>query len=176
MAVLLAVMALVAGALAGGLAGRTIPARPPRWTRPALLVAGVALVLTSRWIPGPPGGATLALGYGTLAGFAAANWRRAGLLLVTAGLLANAAVVAADDGMPVTGLAPGVAAGPHHHGLGAGDHLTALGDDIRIGPLGETVSPGDLLVAIGGALAAFAWLEPRRRNSRARPARREAGV
>jgi hypothetical protein len=168
---LLAVVALVAGGLAGVAAGRGLPARPPRWRLPGLLVVGGALVVSARWIPGRLGWLGLVVGYGALVSFAGANWRRAGLVLVTIGLLANGAVVAADDGMPVSGLPPGVTATGHHQGLRSGDHLTALADDIRVAPLGETVSAGDLLVAVGGAVAAFAWMEPRRR----RASRRRAG-
>jgi hypothetical protein len=99
-------------------------------------------------------------GYALLAGFALLNHRHAGLVLVAAGLLANLLVIGVDGGMPVRGLPAGVPVDGLHHGLSAGDSLTGLSDTVRLAPLHEIVSPGDLLVALGGAVAVFSWLEP----------------
>lgn len=160
---LLALIALAAAWSAGWLSGR----RPPpaagggtAWRRPALAGAGAVAVAVSAAVPGHVGVAVMAAGYGGLIGFAVLNRARTGSTLLALGLLANAAVVLVDAGMPVTGLAPGASAAGHHHGLSTGDHLTGLADTIRVGPLGETVSPGDLLAIGGGATALFSWLEP----------------
>jgi hypothetical protein len=177
---LLAAVAIVAGTLAGWLSGRRLPARRRPWRAAALMPAGAAMVLAGgRWIGGASGLVVLVAGYGLLAVFAAANRRRPGLVLVAAGLLANLAVVTADHGMPVRGLPAGVQVAGHHHGLSTRDHLAALADTIRVAPLGETISPGDVLVTLGGAVGLFTWLEPRpvrRRTGPAGPRPRPAGA
>lgn len=191
---LLALIAVLAGALAGWTAGRRpsggAPAgrrgdrRPPAagrsgrgapaWKVPVLLpVAGVVLVVGERWVGGGSGLAVMSAGYAGLIGFALANGRRRGLALIAVGLLGNLAVTVADGGMPVRHQPAGVQIGDHHHGLSRADHLAGLADDIPVSLLGETVSPGDLLIAAGGAVAFFFWLEPeaartRRRRSRSR--------
>lgn len=163
----LVLLALLAGALAGWVAGRRPAAATPLALGRTLVPAAVvALLVGERWLGGGPGEAVMAGGYALLIAFAVRNGRRPGLALVALGLLANAVVVVADGGMPVNGQAPGVAAGAHHHGLSTRDHLAGLADTIRLAPLGETVSPGDLLVAAGGGIAVFFWLEPAAGRSR----------
>lgn len=160
----LALIAVVCGAAGGLLAGR----RPPRRSGvplPALAAAlAGALCLTAGrgWLP------AAAAGYALLLAAAALEWRRVGMVLVAAGLLANVAVIAADGGMPVKGLPPGAAAGPLHHGASAGDRLVALSDVIAVPVVSETVSPGDVALSLGGAVVMFFWLEPRRRLEAAR--------
>jgi hypothetical protein len=173
----LAGLALLAGVAAGWLAGRRPPlddlARRVLSVRGAILVAGVVLLAISRWTPGSAGLALMVSGYALLVAFVipyGRNAHRPGLVLAGLGLLANAIVITADGGMPVSGLAPGVAAAGHHHGLSTRDHLTGLSDDIRLSPLSETVSPGDLLISLGAAVAVFGWLEPRHSLTRRRPA------
>ena len=173
---LLALIALAAGALAGGIRGRRPGRSGSTWKAPLLVpVAGVLLVAGQRWISGVAGLVVMAVGYLALTAFTAANARRPGLVLVAVGLLANLSVTVADGGMPVRGQPPGVPVGDHHHGLSTRDHLAGLADTIRVPPLRETVSPGDLLVASGGAVAVFFWLDPvtaptRRRRPRSRDA------
>lgn len=158
---LLALLALAAGAAAGWLAGRRVPAAAGPWRLPVLVPAGAGLLAAgSRWVGGTAGVTVAAVGYAVLAGFALLNVRRAGMVLVAAGLLANLLVIGLDGGMPVRGLPPGVPAAGLHHGLSSRDHLSGLADQIRVVPLHETVSPGDVLVALGGAVALYAWLEP----------------
>lgn len=133
----------------------------PAWKVPVLLpVAGVILAAGERWVGGGSGLAVMSAGYVGLIGFALANGRRRGLALIAVGLLANLAVTVADGGMPVSHQPAGVQIGDHHHGLSSADHLVGLADDIPLSLLGETVSPGDLLIAAGGAVAFFFWLEP----------------
>ena len=157
---LLAVIALAAGALAGWLAGRR-PRPAQAWRVPALVpVAALLLLAGGPVLGGDPGLAAMAAGYAALAGFAVANGRHPGMVVAAVGLLANLAVMLADGGMPVRGQPAGVQIGDHHHGLSTRDDLAGLADTIRIAPLGEMVSPGDLLVAGGGAIAGFFWFEP----------------
>jgi hypothetical protein len=165
---LLALVAIAAGIVAGWLSGRRLPTRRRRrqWHAVALLVGGGVMVLAGgRALGGTAGLVLLAVGYGLLVLFATANVRRPGLVLVAVGLVANLAVVLTDHGMPVRGLPAGVAAAGHHHGLSSRDQLTALADTIHVAALHETISPGDVLVALGGAVGFFAWLEPRPRRT-----------
>jgi hypothetical protein len=162
--------AVMAGILAAWAAGRHAPPDPwaaavRGWRWPALLGAGVVLMLAGqRWIPGLVGLGLLEAGYVLALVFAAANLRRAGLVLIGLGLLANLAVIGIDWGMPVRGLAAAVPAAGHHHGLSSRDHLAVLTDDLRPPGGHETLSPGDILLALGGAVAVFFWLEPRPRR------------
>ena len=180
---LLVALAVLAGAAAGW-AGRRAPGhdlRPEprtgrgpdtdaRWRGAALLGAAVLLLLVGgRWIPGDAGLALVVAGYALAAMWALANHRRPGLILVAAGLLANLAVISVDHGMPVRGLPAGVSAGRHHHGLSTRDRLSSLTDDLRLPVLAETVSPGDVLVAAGGAVMAFALVGPTRSRRRDSP-------
>jgi hypothetical protein len=93
--------------------------------------------------------------------FCVFNRRVGGIGLLTAGLLANAVVVAANGAMPVSIIAAyharvpiaAIAAGTdaRHAIAGVGTHLRWLGDVIPV-PFPwrpEVVSPGDVLVAAG---------------------------
>lgn len=143
-------------------AGRRPPpartVRPP-WTALALGASGVACLLAGSGAFGP-----VVAGYALLLSAAGLEWKRAGMILVAAGLAANLAVIAADGGMPVKGLAAGAATGPLHHGLRAGDRLTGLADVIHVPFLSQVASPGDVVLALGAAVAMFAWLQPRARR------------
>lgn len=94
-------------------------------------------------------------------GFCARNLLVPGVALVCLGLVANAAVVAANGAMPVSIVAAyharvpivAIAAGTdaRHDIAGIGTHVRWLGDVIPV-PLPvrpEVVSPGDVLVAAG---------------------------
>ncbi len=166
---LLALLALVAGSAAGWAAGRRLPRSAGGWRGVVLVPVGAVLLIAgARWVGGGLGVALSVAGYGALLAFAAANRRHPGLMLVATGILANLVVIAADGGMPVRGLAPGATAAGGHHGLSSRDHLTGLSDMLRLPGLHETVSPGDLLIALGGAVAVFFWLEPTQTPGRAR--------
>ena len=176
---LLAVLALVTGAAAGWLTGRRPPGRGRSakgrpaggWHAAGLIAVGAVLLGASRWVGGGAGVGVMAAGYAFLVAFAAANSRHPGMVLIAAGLLANLLVVLLNAGMPVRDMPAGVTLAGHHHGLSARDHLTGLADTVRISPLDETVSPGDIILAVGGCVAAFFWLEgpaagPRLRGGR----------
>jgi hypothetical protein len=133
--------------------------------------------LGGRWIPGVTGLTVEAVGYAAAAGFALANWRRPGLILVAVGLTANLLVVSVDGGMPVRSVPAGAPAGAHHHGLSSADGVAFLGDDLTAPVVSEQVSAGDLLIALGGAVVAFTWMVPvAGRARRRRPARRPASA
>lgn len=159
---LLAVIAVAVGVGAALAAGR----RPPQAvlsgagrTDVALLVAGLAAAACSRL---PVGGAAPDLavaGYALLALLAVRLRRRPGMVLVAAGLASNLVVILADSGMPVATMDPAAVSGLHH-GLTRADRLAGLADVITVPVLGLTASPGDLVVGIGAALAAFAWFTP----------------
>jgi hypothetical protein len=153
-----AIVAAVVVALAAGRRLRAAPATGP--VRAVLLLAAGAVCLAvGPQVGGSLLGALLTVcGYALLLLFTVANRRHPGLVLIAVGVAANLTVVAADRGMPVKGLPPGVAAGSTHHGLNTRDRLSFLGDDIRLAD--ETLSPGDMTIAAGAALAAFFWLEP----------------
>lgn len=86
--------------------------------------------------------------------------RLRGIWVVTVGATSNLVVIAANGGrMPV---APELAGPLLQHGpvgqytaMGSDTHLNLLGDWIRLRPSLEVYSPGDLLIAIGLAVAVF---------------------
>lgn len=162
-------VAVVLGAATGLLAGR----RPRQATathigRPNLILlgAGLAAAGCSRLPVGGAAAPGLAVaGYALLAVLALRLRHRPGMVLVTAGVLSNLVVILADAGMPVANMDPGTVSGLHH-GLSRADHLTALSDVIPVPVLRLTASPGDLVVGVGAAVAAFAWLTTPRRPAR----------
>lgn len=171
---LLVVGAVILGIL-GGLAAPTGPFRPPaarplRTGRALAAGAGMILALTGDLLAGSAGVTFLEVGMAVLVaavGSVAAG--RPGLVLVAVGIAANLAVITANAGMPVRGLAAGSPAGHSHHvPLTSRDRLPALADQFRLG--GEVVSPGDAAVAGGAAVAAFATVRRRRRSRPSRPA------
>lgn len=159
------VLALIA-LVAGGVAGLLLGGRPRNLARirlrgVGLLVAGaVAQVVGSYWTAGPTATAILVGGYVLLAGFALLNGSVAGMVLIAAGLAANALVVGLNGGMPVRGVAPSAALGARHHGERPGDRLTVLGDVVNIGPLHQIVSAGDIVLATGVAVTVVTLLGP----------------
>jgi hypothetical protein len=157
--------AVAAGLAIGILAGRRPRPGPPAFRAVAFLAGGVVCETA-----GAEWWASVLTGYVLLLCFALIERRRPGMVLVVVGLAANLTVIAADHGMPVKGLAPAAEAGARHHGLGPGDHLGALADVIEV-PGGSVMSPGDLVLCLGAAVAAFATLEPRRRSAARQAAR-----
>jgi hypothetical protein len=168
---LLAVLALGAGALASRLTGgrfAAIKGMNLRWV--GALLAGATLELAAGiWASGPVGMGVLVAGYVLLVGFAVANIRLTGMVLVAAGLLANAIVITLNGGMPVRGVHPGVALDPRHHGERASDRLTGLADVIHVAPIGETVSGGDIVLCLGAATVTWTLTRPDRRRESRRP-------
>jgi hypothetical protein len=127
----------------------------------------------------------LLLSYAVLVFFVAVNWRLRGFVLIGIGLLLNAVVIAANQGMPVSGNAirqSGQAeaignlmssADPKHHLAGEKDVLILLADVIPVGsPFNIVVSVGDVISYVGAATflttAMLGVAEPRMRR-RGRP-------
>jgi hypothetical protein len=162
---LLSALAVVAGTgaalvVGGKLSNSSLASVHRIW----LLLAGAGLELVgSEWAPATVGLGLVIGGYVLLIGFAAGNFRLAGMVMVALGLLANLVVVAWDGGMPVRGVGPGVTFGPRHHGERPGDHLTGLADTVRVPALGEMISAGDIVLTVGAAVVAFGLIRPRRR-------------
>ena len=94
----------------------------------------------------------------------AVNWRVAGAGLIAIGTFSNVLVVLANSGMPYdTNIAASVGAGPSndtlHVVLDQDTRIPFLSDIIPFG-LGRAVfSIGDLLIAFGGFLIPFIWLQ-----------------
>ena len=151
-------VALAAGFLTGGTL-RDFPTIRTRWWWLAL--AGVAM----QFVTG--GGAlevVLLLGsFVVLLAFVVANLRAPGFALVLLGLVLNAAVITANQGMPVTRealVASGQANtldelasdgdGQKHFLAGDDTLLLPLGDTIAIGdPIRQAISIGDIFVHLG---------------------------
>lgn len=151
-------VALATGFLTGGTL-RDFPTIKTRWWWLAL--AGVAL----QFVTG--GGAlevVLLLGsFVVLLAFVVANLRAPGFAVVLLGLLLNAAVITANQGMPVTRealVASGQANtldelasdgdGQKHFLAGDDTLLLPLGDVIAIGdPIRQAISIGDIFVHLG---------------------------
>jgi hypothetical protein len=177
--VLLALIAVGAGLVAGWRSGGRLTNVARAHVRyPAALVAGAALGLAAElWPAGHPGSVLSVTGYVLLCGFALINIRLTGMVLVSVGLMANLAVVAADGGMPVRDAAPGVSLGSRHHGQRPGDHLVGLSDVVAVPILDETVSAGDIVLILGAATLTWGLMSqatetPSRRAERGKAGRR----
>ena len=169
--VVVLLVALVVGRLAGGTLGR-LGALPIRARR--LVVAALVVQLLGAFVGGPGHPAGLAVSAGLVVAFLAANRGVQGTGLVALGLLANAVVVGANGAMPVSAEAAGRAgvatsgllAGvdPRHELSGPDTRLPWLGDVVAV-PLPRAplvVSPGDVLVAAGvGQLVVAGMLRTR---------------
>ena len=179
----LAVVASMVVALARGGRPRSAPGERLRW--PTLLVGALALYwLPSLLDPAPPVDVVLVvLAYAALLAFVAVNLRLVGMPVVLVGLCLNAAVIAANQGMPVdaravvtTGLARpdelgSLGLGPARRFREPTDRLAVLGDIVPVPGLREVVSFGDLILAAGLANVTFRLLRP----AGQRPARSSAG-
>jgi hypothetical protein len=167
-------VALGAGLLAGG-SLREFPTISTRWWW--LAFAGVALQFVT--VGGAVEVALLLGSFGALLAFVLANLRAPGFPLVLVGLLLNLAVIAANQGMPVTRHAleaSGQAStlselavngdGQKHYLAVEGDGtlLLPLGDVIALGsPLRQAISIGDVFVHLG--IGWFIVMAMRRRES-----------
>jgi hypothetical protein len=163
---LLVVVALAVGTAAGLLlGGRVRHLAGTRLRSVGLLLGGAVCELAgNRWDAGTVGTGIIVAGYLLLLAFAAHNAAITGMVLVAAGLLANALVIAIDNGMPVRGAPPGATFGARHHGERPGDHLSGLADVIHAPLVGETVSAGDLVLSLGMATVVVSLLRPPRRR------------
>jgi len=92
------------------------------------------------------------------------NWRLPGSVLIAIGTLMNVVVVIANGGMPFDA---SVASSIHatlptdtlHVPLGPDTKLRFLADVIPVGVIDSLYSPGDFLIALGGFLIPFIWLQ-----------------
>jgi hypothetical protein len=129
----------------------------------------------------------LLLSYGVLIVVVALNWRLRGFVLVLLGLVVNAAVIAVNQGMPVSRAAiirsenlslledlPKERGGAYHES-GPDDVVRPLTDVIAVRePFGVVVSVGDIATYSGASLflaAAMLGRSDRRRTAAPRSAR-----
>jgi MFS family permease len=100
-----------------------------------------------------------------IAAVAGLNWHLPGAVLVAFGTGMNILVVALNSGMPYdveTVRAVGAAV-PHdalHVPLDAASRLPFLADIVPVGFVRSVYSVGDFLIALGGFLIPFMWLQP----------------
>lgn len=170
--VVVLLVALVVGRLAGGTLGRlgalAVHARH-------LVVLALGAQVLGAVVGGPAHAMGLVASAGLVVAFLVRNRGVRGTGLVALGLLANALVVGANGAMPVSVEAAGRAgvgtsgliagADPRHELSGRGSRLPWLGDVVPV-PLPRfplVVSAGDVLVAAGlGQLVVAGMLRPRR--------------
>lgn len=157
----LIVLCVVVATIVGLFSGGTLRGFPSRKLRGAwLALMGVVL----QFIPlgGAIGTGLLYASFLALIAFAGLNVRAHGFSLILAGLVLNAVVIAANQGMPVTRnalegsnqsatlddlIANG---GAKHHLADTGTILLPLGDVIPLGePLDQAISVGDVCVQLG---------------------------
>ena len=156
--------AVLLGLLLKGRVSRLETLRPHWW---GLVLIGLGL----QFVPLPEGASgkdlvlrtiVLAISYGLLLTFAAANLRMTGVSLILAGLTMNAAVIVANGGMPVnadtlrTSGQDDVLAwletqgADKHHLMTEDDQLTFLADVIPVPqPIGQAISIGDVFIYAG---------------------------
>lgn len=149
----------LAWALAGG---RGLHPRVPPVGWLPILGLGLLGLAVGGWVEpvGPPAVALALVAHAALVAVGIVNFRLPGAAALTAGLLANGAVVVANAGMPVApdavvalGGDPATLplAGPHQL-LTDATRLPWLGDVVGIGWLDRVVSPGDALLVAGAVL------------------------
>jgi DHA3 family macrolide efflux protein-like MFS transporter len=127
-----------------------------------VLVVGAGLRLLGFVLPTTPL-VIYVVGLVCVAVVAAGNWRLPGAALISVGTFANVLVVLLNDGMPVD-VAAATEIGPLpqtglHIALGPNTIFPFLGDIIPVGIAGGMYSVGDVLIAFGGFLIPFLWLQ-----------------
>jgi len=128
-----------------------------------LLVVGAALRLFGYVVPTSPL-AVYFIGLVCIAVVAARNWRLPGAALISVGTFSNVVVVLLNSGMPydvavataINGLPP---ENGLHIALGPGTIFPFLADIIPVGIVSGMYSVGDVLIAFGGFLIPFLWLQ-----------------
>ncbi len=144
-----------------------------RWQGLAILGLALQILL---W----PGGSWpliyLYASFVILSVFAVANIRTTGVSLILIGIALNFAVIALNEGMPVSRAAvvnSGQASslqqlvddgGAKHHLAGPGDRLRFLGDVIAIRPLEQAISLGDVFTYGGVVVLIIAGMGRRARR------------
>jgi hypothetical protein len=175
-------VALVLTGVVGFFAGGTwaalvrVPWQQSSWLVAALGAQALGSLLAEVSGASAPYLVGLVVSLATVAAFLAANRSLAGVPLVTAGLLLNVTVVAANGAMPVSTHAAARAgvhthdiadgSDPRHRLAGAGTRLRLLGDVVPapwpVRP--EVLSVGDLLTVAGLAELALTASRRRRRS------------
>lgn len=128
-----------------------------------LLVIGASLRIIGYVVPTSPL-AVYFVGLVCVAVVAARNWRLPGAALISVGTFTNVAVVLLNSGMPVDmTVAATIDALPPENGLhialGPGTTFPFLADIIPVGIAHGMYSVGDFLIAFGGFLIPFLWLQ-----------------
>jgi MFS family permease len=128
-----------------------------------LLVIGAGLRLFGFLVPTSPL-AVYFIGFICIAVVAARNWRLPGAALISVGTFSNILVVLLNSGMPVDmTVAAAIDALPPQNGLhielGTGTIFPFLADIIPVGIVHGMYSVGDFLIAFGGFLIPFLWLQ-----------------
>ncbi len=128
-----------------------------------LLVIGAALRLLGYVVPASPL-AVYFIGLVCVAVVAARNWRLPGAALISVGTFSNVLVVLLNNGMPVElSVAASIDALPPENGLhialGPTTVFPFLADIIPVGLARGMYSVGDVLIAFGGFLIPFLWLQ-----------------
>jgi MFS family permease len=99
-----------------------------------------------------------------IAAVAALNWRLPGASLIAIGTAMNVFVIALNSGMPydaatVTAVGAPLPTDSLHTLMGPGTRLPFLGDIVPVGLVRSVYSVGDFLIALGGFLIPFMWLQ-----------------
>ncbi len=128
-----------------------------------LLVLGAALRLLGYVVPTSPL-AVYFFGLLCIAVVAARNWRLPGAALISVGTFSNVVVVLLNSGMPYdVPVATAINALPPENGLhiplGPSTIFPFLADIIPVGIVSGMYSVGDVLIAFGGFLIPFLWLQ-----------------
>ena len=142
----------------------------------SVLAAGIATQAAAGRVGGPEWTTSLVLAsYVLLLVFAALNLHLVGMGVVMIGMMANAAVIGVNDGMPIRPsavVAAGLATPEQAERMRAdvkrrperpADRLVMLGDIIPVPPLREVVSFGDLAIGVGVADVIVHLMRPARR-------------
>jgi DHA3 family macrolide efflux protein-like MFS transporter len=128
-----------------------------------LLVIGAGLRLFGYLVPTSPL-AVYFIGLVCVAVVAARNWRLPGAALISVGTFSNVLVVLLNSGMPVDmTVARAIDALPPPNGLhmelGPNTIFPFLADIVPVGIVHGMYSVGDVLIAFGGFLIPFLWLQ-----------------
>ena len=128
-----------------------------------LLVVGAGLRLFGYLVPTSPL-AVYFIGLLCVAVVAARNWRLPGAALISVGTFSNVLVVLLNGGMPIDmTVARAIDALPPPNGLhielGPNTIFPFLADIVPVGIVHGMYSVGDVLIAFGGFLIPFLWLQ-----------------
>jgi MFS family permease len=128
-----------------------------------ILAVAYGLRLVASFYSGAPLSMYL-VALGGIAVVAALNWRLPGAILIAIGTAMNLFVIALNSGMPydvatVTAVGAPLPTDSLHTVMGPGTSLPFLGDIVPVGLVRSVYSVGDFLIALGGFLIPFMWLQ-----------------